>query len=130
MVHNSSCARSLDAEIPLHETAANTDPTSGPTTIIQKSGHAFGANSAGPNDRAGFTEQLLTGMPMILTNPRAKPIAAPAAEAFPNFDVAPRTTNTKKKVSSISDKRAICQVAPGWSTLVARYDTSPVNPIP
>lgn len=53
-------------------------PTSGPTTIIQKSGQASGHHSAGPKLRAGLTEQLSTGIPTILTRPSARPIATPA----------------------------------------------------
>ena len=97
--------------------------SAGPATMIQKSGHALAEKRAGPKERAGLTEQLSTGIPTIFTSPSARPIATPASDEFPNRDVAPKTTNTKRNVSKDSVSSANPCDTPGWHTFVARYDT-------
>ena len=102
------------AAIAFQQRTAIIAPIAGPTTIIQKSPQASGQNTAGPKLRAGFTEQLSTGIPTIFTKPRAKPIAKP--ENLPNpfaGSVAPRMTKTKKNVRSPSANNAMPDVAPG-----------------
>ena len=58
------------------------------------------------------------------------PIATPASDEFPNRDVAPKTTNTKRNVSKDSVSSANPCDTPGWHTFVARYDTLSVKPMP
>ena len=74
--------------------------------------------SAGPSERAGFTEVPVSGMPMRWTTTRPKPMATPAAPWMAALWVAKSTTITKTAVSTTSMRKA-----PPW--LTCRCDALP-----
>ena len=87
-------------------------PTSGATMNSQTWLSAVPpTTSAGPNDRAGFTEVPVSGMPMRCTITSAKPMATPAAPWIAALCVAKRTTSTKMVVRTTSIRKA-----PPWLT--------------
>ncbi len=59
-------------------------------------------NTAGPVERAGLTERLVTGMPMRWMSVRPSPIGMGAKPAGARLSVAPRMIIRKKKVSTTS----------------------------
>ncbi len=61
---------------------------------------------AGPKLRAGFTDVPVMGIPMRWTTVSVSPITMPAVAVFPILLVTPRTTNTKKAVSTTSARKA------------------------
>jgi len=59
-------------------------------------------NTAGPVERAGFTDRLVIGMPTRWTSVSVRPMAIPANPAGLVGDVAPMITETNTKVRRIS----------------------------
>ena len=72
------------------------------------------ANRAGPIDRAGFTEVLVTGIDTRWIRVSARPIAIGAKPRGARVSVAPRMTSRKKAVSTTSATRqASSEYPPG-----------------
>jgi len=74
-------------------------------------------NSAGPVERAGLTDVLVTGMLIRWISVSASPIGIGANPAGARLSVAPRMTNTNPALSTISQISAACiEYLPGeWS---------------
>ena len=64
------------------------------------------ANSAGPSERAGFTDVPVRGMPIRWTAVRPRPMARPAKPGAAALPVTSRITRTNAKVSSASRTNA------------------------
>ena len=62
--------------------------------------------TAGPMLRAGLTEVLVTGIPTKCIRVSTAPMARPANPTGALMSVAPNTVNTRKKVSTISTRKA------------------------
>ena len=86
-----------------HTRAASTPPTSGARMKTQTEERAVPpTKSAGPKERAGFTEVPVKWMPRICTSVRVSPITSPETEESFSLEVTPRIEKTKTKVRTIS----------------------------
>ena len=58
--------------------------------------------NSGPNERAGFVDELVTGPTVTMIAASASPITRPATAGGERRSIAPRTTNTRMPAASAS----------------------------